>query len=119
MNGRQLVVLLVAVVVAIAVLVGGFALGRSGDRSSNGQQRTITATGTGMVKAVPDVADISVGVTANARTSQAARTKADAQMTRVLATLKGRGVASADIQTSQVSLSPTYGPRGNRVVARW
>src|SRR3954454_13262332 len=115
-NGRQLVVLLVAVVIAIAVLVGGFALGRSGKRSSSGQQRTITATGTGIVKAVPDVADVSVGVTATARTPRAARTKADAQMTRVLATLKGRGVAPADLQTSQVSLSPAYGPRGNRVV---
>jgi uncharacterized protein YggE len=37
-------------------------------------------------------------------------------MSRVLAALKARGVADADIQTSEVSLSPTFDRTGARVV---
>src|SRR4051812_45419221 len=117
MNGRQIVVGLVGLVALLVVLLVGFAAGRSGrGTSSNTARPGITATGTEIVKAVPDVADVTLGVTATARTSRAARTAADLQMTRVLATLKARGVGRADIQTAQVSLSPTYGPRGSRVV---
>ena len=115
MNRRQLVLGVVVVVAVLVVLLVGFALGRSGDDASTDVSRTITATGTGIVKAEPDVADVSLGVSATARTARAARIAADAQMARVLATVKRRGVASADIQTAQVSLSPNYGP-GSRVV---
>jgi uncharacterized protein len=117
MNRRQVVLGLVVVVVLVGVLLVGFALGRSDDDSSGGDvQRAITVTGTGIVKAVPDVADVSLGVSATAKSARAARAAADAEMTRVIAVLKARGIAAADIQTSQVSLSPSFGPRGLRVI---
>ncbi len=103
-------------VAAVAVLLVGFTVGRSAGDSSEEGGRTITVTGTGAVKAVPDVAEVSLGASATAKTARAARTAADVRMARVLATLKARGIAPADIQTSQVSLSPTFGPRGVRVV---
>lgn len=116
MSTKQLVVGLVASVAAVAALLVGFALGRSDRESVGDGERTITVTGVGAVKAVPDIAEVSVGVLATAPTAQAARADSDAQMSRVLAALKARGVADADIQTSQVSLSPTFDRTGARVV---
>ena len=116
MNRRQLVFGVVVAVAVVAVLLVGFALGRSDGDSSDDGQRTISVSGTGVVKAVPDVADVSIGVSVKAKTARAAQTAVDARMTRVLATLKARGVAAADLQTSQVSLSPNSGPAGERVV---
>ena len=78
--------------------------------------RTITVTGTGKVEATPDVADLNLGVSATSKSARAARAAADAQLRRVLAALKARGVAPADIQTSQVSLSPNFSRNGSTVV---
>lgn len=116
MNRRQLVlVATVAVVVLLAGLALLVGLARS-DGTSGDNRRTITVTGTGVVKAVPDVAEVSLGVSATAKTARAARAASAARMNRVLAALKARGLAAADIQTSQVSLSPNFGPTGARVV---
>ena len=117
MNRRQLVLVAAVAVAAVAVLLVGFALGRSGGDSTDDGRRAITVTGTGVVKAVPDVAEVSLGVSATARTARAARAASDAQMNSVLTALKARGIVAADIQTSQVSLSPNFGPTGVRVVS--
>lgn len=116
MNRRRLVLGTAVVVATVVVLLVGFVLGRIDGDSSEGGPPTITVTGTGVVRAVPDVAEVSLGVSATARTARAARATSEALMNRVLATLRGRGLAAADIQTSQVSLSPNFGPAGVRVV---
>jgi uncharacterized protein YggE len=117
MNRRQVVLGVVVVVAVVLVLVAGFALGRvGGDDGPDASPSAITATGTGKVKAVPDVAEVSLGVSATAATAARARTAADARLARVLATLKARGVQARDIQTAQITLSPNFGRNGSTVV---
>lgn len=117
MNRRQLLLGAAVVVAVVAVLLAGFALGRSDRDSSGDGPRTITVTGNASVKAVPDVAEVSLGVSATAKTARAAQAASAVLMNRVLATLRGRGLAASDLQTSQVSLSPNFGSRGVRIVS--
>ena len=70
--------------------------------------RTITVTGEGIVETNPDQATISLGVTTNADTAVAALAANSDAMTAMMAQLKAAGVAPADLQTSNLSLSPNW-----------
>lgn len=65
-----------------------------------GQQEGIWVTGTGEVKAAPDVAVVSLGVQATAPTVAEAQEEARHAMDSVIETLKANGVADKDIQTT-------------------
>jgi uncharacterized protein YggE len=71
-------------------------------------EHTIAVTGTGKVTVSPDTADLRLGVNVTASTVKAARAAAAASMTKVIAALKALGIADKDIQTSWISLQPTY-----------
>ena len=74
--------------------------------SSDGTLLSVSAEATS--KRVPDVATISTGVvTRGADTNTAMRQNAE-QMAKVMAALKGAGIAERDIQTAGVSLNPQY-----------
>ncbi len=76
---------------------------------------TISVTGTGKIGARPDLAEISVGVLAQAPTANVALSLNNESMNRLVTTLKERGIAEKDIQTSQVQIAPEYSrpqPRG-------
>lgn len=75
--------------------------------------RTITVTGTGRVSVEPDVADLRLGVTITALTAQQARAANATAMTGVIGVLKALGIAARDIQTANLSLSPTYDYSGD------
>jgi len=77
--------------------------------------RTITVTGTGKVSVVPDTATLSVGVQANASTATEALETMSAQSEQLMTALEGQGIADDDIQTSGLSLWPTYGNDGQRI----
>lgn len=62
----------------------------------------------GEVTRVPDVAIISAGVVTQAATARDALADNATRMTRVLAALKGAGIAARDIATSSIGLSPQY-----------
>jgi uncharacterized protein YggE len=68
----------------------------------------ITVSGTGKVTLSPDTADLRLGVLATGKTVKAVRDQAAASMNAVIAALKKLGIADKDIQTSWVSLQPTY-----------
>jgi uncharacterized protein YggE len=70
--------------------------------------RSISVNGTGRVKAEPDVADISLGVTKQGDDAQSASGEAATAMEAVIAALLKAGIAEADIQTSSLSLYPVY-----------
>lgn len=70
--------------------------------------RTITMTGHGEIKAVPDTALIQAGVTNNAPTAAAALAANSSHMTAVVAALKRLGMPDRDIQTSSFSVLPQY-----------
>jgi len=121
-----------ATAVAIAVSLGaGFWAGSSSGREANaatthpglmspslmpGSTTTatgitatgITVTGTGIVAGRPDTLRLDLSVTARAGTVGKALADADATMARVHQSLKASGVAAADLQTSNLSISPVY-----------
>ena len=78
------------------------------DASTTAPEHTITVSGTGTVTLKPDVADLHLGVLVSRSTVKAAQADAAAAMTKVLAALKALGIDDKDIQTSNVSLQPTY-----------
>jgi uncharacterized protein YggE len=65
---------------------------------------TIAVDGNGTATLVPDIADFQAGVQRRAPTSAAARRSANARIAAILKAVKARGVASADIQTSGLSI---------------
>ncbi len=120
------------ITVALAIAAIGFAAGRTAappgsapirlvDAASatpapaqptQGGVRTITVTGSGSIDGVPDVATVDFTI----QTQAAHVTDALAQANRLMAGLTDLltrdGVAKTDIQTSQLWISPNYGPSG-------
>jgi uncharacterized protein YggE len=98
----------------LAVLVAGAT--RAGGAPSAAPQHSIVVAGQGSVTARPDRAQLSFGVSTDARSASAALRANAGEMTRVIASLKGQGIASADLRTDLVSLSPRYSQNGETVV---
>lgn len=72
------------------------------------QPRIMTLSGTGEVTAVPDMALVSTGVIAEAKTAREALSINNKAMTEVIAGLKAQGIAEKDIQTSNFNVGPQY-----------
>ena len=92
----------------LALFAGPMAL--RADSGAPPQPGILTVSGEGEVNAVPDAAQLSAGVTTQARTAAealAANTKA---MNEVFATLKKFGIPEKSIQTSNFNVSPQYTP---------
>jgi uncharacterized protein YggE len=97
-------------------LAAALVLGACSPMSSTAQTTPYVATdGTllnvsaqGEAKRVPDIATISTGVVTRAADSNAAmRANAD-QMAKVVDAIKAAGIPAKDVQTSGISLNPTY-----------
>ncbi len=69
---------------------------------------SLSVVGHGKVTAVPDVADINLGVVTQARTAKDALRGNSEAMASLLKVLKGRGVAAKDVETTQIRVSPVY-----------
>jgi len=109
-------------VAAAALLVGAFAIGLSQSGGSSAQAATatgqrqgtqsttgrITVTGTGTVTGTPNQLVLSMGVQVSGGSVSAALAQANQATDRVTAALQGLGVTSADIQTSGLSIYPSY-----------
>src|SRR5471030_1782530 len=113
---RMRLVLFIAA--AVALLLLGIALGRGARNNANSaaNPREVTVNGTGTVSSVPHEADFTLGVSATDKTATAATGANATEMTRVIGALKSNGVASADIQTAQISLSPNENEAGTKVI---
>jgi uncharacterized protein YggE len=68
----------------------------------------INVSGQGIAYGAPDVADVEIGVQAQARTVAEARSQAAASMDAVVNSIKANGVAADDIRTVQFSVDPRY-----------
>ena len=77
------------------------------------EPRTLTVSGEGDVKAVPDEAQLSAGVVTQAPTAQAALDANRRAMNAVFAELQRQGIPDKSMQTSQFSVSPQYDSRDN------
>ena len=104
---------LVAAAVAAAVAFVG--VGRPDfARGSAPSGRTVTVTGTGSVESVPNRAGLSVGVSSDAATAQAALAANADKAASVIDALRAAGVAKADLQTTDVTVSPRWDNRGRQ-----
>jgi uncharacterized protein len=68
----------------------------------------ISVTGEASVSAPPDEAQLDAGVTTDAKTAREASDANNVTMGKVLAALKGAGLAEKDYQTSRLSLQPQF-----------
>lgn len=70
--------------------------------------RSISMTGHGEIRAVPDMAQVSAGVTSNATTAAQALAANSTRMKSVFAALEKLGVPEKNIQTTSFFVSPQY-----------
>jgi uncharacterized protein YggE len=69
---------------------------------------TLNLSAYGETRVAPDMATITLGVSTQAATAEAAMAANARQMAGVMAGLKKAGIAAKDIQTSNLNLSPQY-----------
>lgn len=72
------------------------------------QTQPFTVTGEGKATAVPDLAILNAGVTAQGTTVKEAQDKLNTAINNVASAVKNSGVEAKDIQTSNYSISPSY-----------
>jgi uncharacterized protein YggE len=75
--------------------------------------RTISMTGHGEVRAAPDMAQVTAGVTTSATTAAQALAANTARMKTVFAALQKLGIPEKNIQTVNFSVSPQYATGNN------
>lgn len=75
--------------------------------------RQISVTGEGQVETAPDMALITLGVTHEAPEARAAMRATSEAVAQVLRDLAAQGIASRDLQTRQLSLTPVWSNRGS------
>ena len=82
------------------------------DGGGDGDDRTIVVSGHGTVTVTPDIANISLGVQTTAPTGAEALETVSVKSTALVETMKGLGIAVADLQTSGLNLWPQYADDG-------
>jgi uncharacterized protein YggE len=110
---------LLPVLVLGVIALTGCAAAEPGLTAATGTGSTavpaITARGTGTVRGTPDTMTIVIGVQTRGDTAKAALDADNAKATALIEVLKGRGVAAADLRTSQLSINPSYDQQGTRI----
>ncbi len=101
-----------ATLIVTAVVLAGVVTAAGAAGAATTTKRRITVVGTGEVKGTPDVADVSIGVSAHGDTAGDALSTANDRAAKVIAALKASGVSDDDIQTSGLSLQPSFGKDG-------
>ncbi len=96
---------LITLLATLAAIPPASALERSSDSSND---RWVEVGGEGSVGAAPDFARMTLGVTSTGKNAGEAMA-ADAKAANTLVSLiKAQGVAAADIQSSELSISPMF-----------
>lgn len=70
---------------------------------------TFNVSGQGKVTAIPDLAVVNVGVTANGQTVKEAQDKLNSNINQVTDAIKKLGIDAKDIQTSSYNINPVRG----------
>ncbi|HLM97368.1 MAG TPA: SIMPL domain-containing protein [Acidimicrobiales bacterium] len=108
--------------IAAALVVGGVALGlaasnqaataASASPACASSTPKLTVQGTGSASASPDVLTVAVDIDVTDPNAQASLVDDNSKAAAVIAALKGGGVTSKDIQTSNVTIQPNYSLTG-------
>lgn len=83
------------------------------DKATSTNGPTINVAGEGKVEGTPDTATVTLGVQTNDPSAQAALTRNNQEAAALIATLKGKGVAEKDIQTTDLSINQNFDSKGN------
>jgi uncharacterized protein YggE len=81
--------------------------------SAMAEQAQITVVGHGSISAVPDMANITLGVTSQGKTASDALAQNSEVMNSVIAALKKGQIDAKDIQTNNLNLQPIWNHRQN------
>lgn len=93
----------IALIVIFTVLFNGISIAQTDCDLS-----TLSANGSGEVKATPDIASISVGVLTKGKTAAEAVSANSIASQKLLDALHSSGITDKDIQTSSISVYPMY-----------
>lgn len=91
----------------IIALLSAFALARPAI-AAEPVVPTLVVTATGEVSATPDIADVSVGVVSEGRTTAEAMKKADEAASALVAEARAAGLDKADVATVDFSVQPVW-----------
>jgi uncharacterized protein YggE len=83
--------------------------------NGGGNRPSIAARGVGLVKGTPDTLHVVLGVETRSASAKDALAANNDKANALIDTLKQKGVAAKDIQTSQLSINPTYDDKGQRI----
>jgi len=117
-SSRQTLVFALGVVIvlgaiglaSVASAGRGTTLIAAGNSSSSGPTLGILTEGTASVTLQPDIAYVSVGVSAQASSASVAQKELADKAGRLIAQAKALGVADSDLNTAGYSISPSYSP---------
>ncbi|MEW6473680.1 MAG: SIMPL domain-containing protein [Actinomycetota bacterium] len=76
---------------------------------------SIAARGVGQVKGTPDTLKVTLGVETRSPSAKDALAANNDKANALINTLKEKGVEAKDIQTSQLSIHPTFDDKGQRI----
>jgi uncharacterized protein len=99
-----LIAIVGGVILALGVPSQGSAASSSAQTTQATGSRTLTAQGQGEVRVQPDQATMTLGVESRSADARAAMAANAAKLNGVIAALKGQGLASNAVQTSNLSL---------------
>lgn len=102
-------------VVAISALALAGCGGNGPIAATSTASMGITTRGVGTVTTTPDTVTLVVGVQTRGPSARAALDDNSGKATALINIFKSRGVAAADLQTSQLSVNPTYEPASGRI----
>jgi uncharacterized protein YggE len=85
--------------------------------ATDSDRPTISVTGTAKVSVTPDTAHLSMGVRHRADSAEEALNTVSTKTSDLIKTLTDAGIAKKDIQTTNLSVWPSYGgPRGEEII---
>jgi uncharacterized protein len=121
-RARPTLTIVAVAAVAVLLLAG---CGRSGGNvagaapaagvSTDSGRPSIAARGVGMVKGTPDTLRVVLGVETRSASAKDALAANNDKANALVDTLKSKGVEAKDLQTSQLSINPTYDDKGQRI----
>ncbi|MEW6059225.1 MAG: SIMPL domain-containing protein [Actinomycetota bacterium] len=100
-----------------ALAIPSFAQTPSPTPSPAISDRTVTVTGTAIIRSSPDKAVVTLGVRTQAESAQKAMEENADKMSRVMEALSDAGLEEGDIATAWVNLYPNYDEHGLVVVS--
>lgn len=110
-----------ALAIVLSVAVVGLLAGPLSNNGAPAQaqdepvsRNLISVNGFGRVFVRPDMAELSLGVFAEAQTAREAYDEAAQAMARVIEALKSGGIDESDIQTGVLALNPVYNYNGRQ-----